>query len=171
MKLFFLIIPLLAFPAISNALELNSKGVGNIYLTQHVKDIQRVLGEDFYKNRPLDEEDIRCHYVEPETISPPVNLMIEAEKLTRIDIFSEEIASPKGLHIGDSEELIYKKFGVEIEKKDHPYMGKDGAYLIIDMGGSKLLFETFNKKIQSFRIGIEPAINYIEGCPIIIEKD
>jgi len=166
MKTLLTLIVLLAFPPASDALELNSKGIGNIYLSQNVKDIQKTLSEDFYKDRALDEEEVLCHYVEPKTIKPAVNLMIENEKLTRIDIFSEEIASPKGLHIGDPEKLIYKLFGEDIEKRDHPYMGKDGAYLIINLGESTLLFETYVGKIQSFRIGMEPAIYYIQGCPI-----
>ena len=164
MKILLTLLALLAIPLVSNAMELSSKGVGKIHLTQDIKEIQKALGEDFYEGRVLDEEEVLCHYVEPKTIKPPINLMIEKGKLTRIDIFSEKIASPEGLHIGDSEELIYKTFGKDIEKKDHPYMGKDGAYLIINLGESKLLFETFIGKIQSFRIGVGPAIYYIEGC-------
>lgn len=171
MKIRLILISLLLFPSLSGALELKPGGVGDIYLSQHVKKIQKILGENFYKDRTLDEDEVKCHYVEPETIRPPVNLMIEKEILTRIDVFSEKIASPKGLRIGDSEKLIYEKFGTKIEKREHPYLGKEGAYLIIDMGKSKLLFETFAGKIQAFRIGMEPAIYYIEGCPIENRKN
>ena len=154
---------LLSISVGAHAFEVYENGFGKIKLNQSVTEVQKLLGENLYLGRDLDEDEFLCHQLVPKSIKPEVYLMIEEDILTRIDVYSKGITSPKGLSVGDKESVVYKHFK-NVEKRVHPYVGKDGAYVVVSYRTSELLFEIVGGYIVSFRVGIEPSVFYIEGC-------
>ena len=128
-----------------------------------------------------DEEFRACHYIISDQY-PGISLMINYGKLVRIDINTEDWQSFSGAKIGMSETQIDHIYGGAIAADYHPYLGKDGSYLILQSADQKyrMIFETSvaesedasapddgpnpKKKVTGFRAGLTNQVNYIEGC-------
>jgi len=111
------------------------------------------------------EDDRSCHYVYPEGKFGDIGFMVEDGLITRIDIYSTAIAAKGTIHIGDDESLVRKVYPGKVKEEIHPYIGKDGKYLIVEVKpGYAYVFETDRGRITTFRAGKLASVKYIEGC-------
>jgi hypothetical protein len=102
---------------------------------------------------------------------PQVFYMVENGKITRIDIEDTTgdtptaIKTDKGIGIGADEADVMAAYGPTTKVMPHKY-DEHGHYLVVESpdGGSALLFETSNGKITTFRAGVHPSVDYVEGC-------
>jgi len=114
---------------------------------------------------PPGEDVSGCHYVYPDGKFNEVGFMVEAGRITRIDIYSKTIAASGAIHIGDDESFVKKSFPGKVREEIHPYIGKDGKYLIVELKpGYAFVFETDRGKITALRGGKLASVMYIEGC-------
>jgi hypothetical protein len=112
-----------------------------------------------------DAEDQACYYVYPGGNFDDIGFMVEDGRITRIDIYSKKISSVGGIHIGDSEESVKQIFPGKVKEENHPYIGKEGKYLVVVIKpGFAFVFETERGKITTFRSGRVSSVKYIEGC-------
>jgi hypothetical protein len=123
------------------------------------------LGVTLFPEGPLDDEAKVCHYEYPSDDYQDIGFMVEDGHITRIDIRSIKISTETKIRIGDSEEAVTKAYPGNITEEIHPYIGKEGKYLIVAIkSGYAFIFETDREKITSFRSGRLSSVKYIEGC-------
>ena len=99
--------------------------------------------------------------------------MTKNSAILRVDIFKPEDpkadAPPetdKGAKIGDTEERLQSLHPGQTKIEPHHYTGPEGHYVLVSdsTGKVRLVFETDQKKVVTFRVGREPAVEYVEGC-------
>lgn len=113
----------------------------------------------------LDEDGQACHYVYPSGDYQDIGFMVEYGYITRIDVRSNKISTMNNIRIGDSEEKVKKAFPGKVLEEVHPYIGKEGKYLIVETKPDyAFIFETDRGKITRFRSGKLSSVRYIEGC-------
>ncbi|MEP6572789.1 MAG: hypothetical protein ABJD11_08835 [Gemmatimonadota bacterium] len=104
-------------------------------------------------------------------ISDPVGLrfMIEDGRIVRVDVDSTGIRTASGAEVGMTEEQIKAMYPGRITTQPHKYTGPEGHYLVytpVDSADQnyRVIFETDGKVVTTFRAGIRPAVEYVEGC-------
>jgi hypothetical protein len=105
-----------------------------------------------------------CHYVGIPGLRD-VSFMVQAGRITRVDIDSRAWATPSGVRVGDSEEEVFQTYGKRLEVRRHFYVS-DGHYLLIRASDRRhaLLLETVENKVLRIRGGAAASVDYVEGC-------
>ena len=96
---------------------------------------------------------------------PDVAVMLDGEKIVRIDISGKQHEGPHGLRIGQSEPDALAR--LRTAKVDlHPYTGPEGHYLILHKDGAPygLIAETDGKTVLRWRIGQWEQVQWVESC-------
>src|SRR5688572_2066687 len=132
------------------------------------EQVRMAWGADLGDARP--EQPGGCYYLLPEARSANgyrLGFMIEQDKFARMDVDAVDIEAPGGGKVGMSAQDIDRLYAGRINKQPHKYVD-GGQYLrIADAGGGPgvLLFETDAKGVvSSWRIGVPPQVDYVEGC-------
>jgi hypothetical protein len=132
------------------------------------EQVRMAWGGDLGDARP--PEPGGCYYLIPQ---PPqergyrVGFMFEGGRFVRVDIDAADIEAPGGGRVGMSAQQIRRLYAGRVEERPHKYL-QGGHYLRIgDVDGGKgvLLFETGKEgQVKSWRVGLPPQIDYVEGC-------
>ncbi len=125
-------------------------------------------GSDLGDARP--EQPGGCYYLLPQARSANgyrLGFMIEQDRFARVDVDAVDIEAPGGGRVGMNAQDIDRLYAGRISKQPHKYVD-GGQYLrIVDASGGPgvLLFETDAKGVvSSWRIGVPPQVDYVEGC-------
>jgi len=96
---------------------------------------------------------------------PDVSYLFESDRLQRIDVKTPDVMADGGGHVGMQVEDIRTLYAGKLTELPHKYV-KGGLYLkVAGKNGSGLIFETdASGKVTSFRAGIAPALDDVEGC-------
>lgn len=93
--------------------------------------------------------------------------MFEDGKLTRISATEPSaITTPRGLHVGSTDEEVRKAYGEGLKAEPHHYEEPPAEYLTfwLKPGRSGVRFETdMHGKVESIHAGLS-SIQYVEGC-------
>ena len=144
-------------------LKVDSFGPVTVGMTPNEASIK--LGIPLALAGPPDEDTSECHYVYPNGKFDEVGFMVEGGRITRIDIYSKAIATSGGIRIGNDEDQVKKFFTGKVKEEIHPYIGKDGKYLIVELKPPyAFVFETDRGRITAVRGGELASVKYIEGC-------
>jgi hypothetical protein len=140
-------------------LVLTDKSYGPVTFGSKLKRIEKQIGEKA-KSELGDEG---CDFVTFKKL-PGIMFMVEDGTVTRADVMSQEIKNTLRIRIGTSLEEVKRRFPkVEIER--HQY-DPTGHYLIFKSKDGKraIVFEESDGKVTDTRAGIEPSVEYVEGC-------
>jgi len=92
--------------------------------------------------------------------------MVEGGRFVRMDVDDPAATAPGGGRVGMSATQIAALYPGQVEERPHKYV--EGAkYLRVTREGGQtvLLFETDAQgRVQAWRIGLPPQIDYVEGC-------
>ncbi|MBA3670501.1 MAG: hypothetical protein H0W68_00580 [Gemmatimonadaceae bacterium] len=113
--------------------------------------------------------DTECAYVRPESgpLDGAVELMVVKDVIVRIDVDSSSVATTWGDRVGDTESEVLARHAGRIRVEPHKYTGPTGHYLVVDPPTDtlhQLIFETDGKQVTSYRIGLRPFVEWVEGC-------
>jgi len=109
-----------------------------------------------------------CYYLSPKgaTSQRELAFMVEDGKFVRLDVGTDGEIAPGGGKVGMSLAELQGLYVGRIEEQPHKYT--DGKYLRIradDSSNSVVVFETDAAgTVTSWRTGMEPQIDYVEGC-------
>lgn len=94
-----------------------------------------------------------------------VAVMLDGERIVRIDVSGSQHEGPYGLRVGQSEAEAIRRLG-SAKVQDHPYTGPQGHYLILlnEEAGTGLIAETDGETVERWRIGQHEQVQWIEGC-------
>jgi hypothetical protein len=149
---------------------LTGRGLGAVRFGMTEKQIERSLGAALavYPDSYLSYDD--CETAQrKDGRDPDLWFMLEKQKLTRIDIYAprhghpaSKIRSTMGIGLGTTEETVKLAFGKSLDVE--PHADFDLLKVLEPAKQAGLIFETVDGKVDSFRSGLEPSIEYSEGC-------
>ncbi len=143
-------------------------GYGDIRFGTAAADMEGAWGGELKVDGK--EYNERCYFMVPKWARTPsaFNFMIGDGVFARFGTDDAKFVAPGGGKIGMTKTEIGTLYG-SVEAQPHKY--SDGEYLRIKdpAGGSGvLIFETDGKtdaaKVTEWRVGIEPQVNFVEGC-------
>ncbi|MEP4892033.1 MAG: hypothetical protein ABJV04_18575 [Aliiglaciecola sp.] len=117
-------------------------------------------GEDLY------EEPESCFYLSPNANLDGPHIMVMDGVVVRFEVDEQDskIKTEKGIGIDSTRAEVLAAYD-NVKASVHPYLGEEAEYLEVKLAnGYGLIFETYQDKVTSFRLGSYPAVLYIEGC-------
>lgn len=111
------------------------------------------------------EEGSTCGYARVAGL-PDVFLMLDGDKVVRIDVTNKDQPTLGGVRVGQSEVEARERLGSKARVEPHPYTGPTGHYLVVHEKGAPrgLIVETDGKTVQGYRFGRWEQVQWIEGC-------
>lgn len=115
------------------------------------------------------DEGATCYYLTPRWIEAPSDFafMFEHGKFVRYDVGTGREIAPGGGKVGMDADEIRSLYAGRVEETPHKYV-EGGKYLgVEDISGGKgkLVFATGEDgKVTSWRVGVPPQVDYVEGC-------
>lgn len=140
-------------------LVLTDKSYGPVTFGSKLKAVEKQIGEKA-KSETGEEG---CDFVTFKKL-PGIMFMVEDGTVTRADVMSPEIENTLRIRIGTPLDEVKRRFpNVEITR--HQY-DPTGHYLIFKSKDGKraIVFEESDGKVTDTRAGIEPSVEYVEGC-------
>ena len=96
-----------------------------------------------------------------------VSFMLEQGRFVRYDVDSRERKAPRGIQVGSSATQIRATYPGHFEEQPHKYVEGARTFIVTPFVESpaRLVFETdANGVVTRWRIGLPPAVFYVEGC-------
>lgn len=96
-----------------------------------------------------------------------VRLMVVNDTVVRVDVDSLPVATAWGDRVGDSESAVLARHAGHVRVEPHKYTGPEGHYLIVttpDDTLHRLVFETDGQRVTTYRAGLRPYVEWVEGC-------
>jgi len=132
-------------------------GVGPAQFGMHFDEVENSWRGEFDA-----EETGECFYANDDGAGPA--LMFERGRFVRYDVDTPGLRAPGGGRVGMDYSEILQVYG-QVERLPHKYT--EGEYLRVESpnGDSVLLFETDPEGVVTgWRMGVEPQVDYVEGC-------
>ncbi|MEO7478901.1 MAG: lectin [Lysobacteraceae bacterium] len=94
-----------------------------------------------------------------------VSYLFNDGRLQRIDVKTSTVIADGGGHVGMQADEIRTLYAGKLTEQPHKYV-HGGLYLkAVDKHGAGIVFETdANGIVTSFRAGVEPTLDQVEGC-------
>jgi hypothetical protein len=96
-----------------------------------------------------------------------IRFMMEDGKFVRYDVDVPLHVAPGDIVVGDDVETVGKAHAGRIDEQPHKYIANGRTLTVAapDGGTAKLVFEIDQSgKVGSWRIGVPPQVDYVEGC-------
>ena len=141
-------------------------GYGDMKLGSTVEEARAAWGGEL-NGAPM--EGTTCHYLWPKWITRPADFafMMEDGRFVRYDVGTDKETAPGGGKVGMSVEELQKLYGGALKGAPHKYT-QGGQYLSMDAGDvapTRLVLEVDAAgKVTSWRVGLSPQVEYVEGC-------
>ncbi len=140
--------------------RLSTDAFGPIRVGMSVAEARRAAGVELTGNLSSP----RCAMLYLAT-DPAVQLMIENDLVTRIDVTDGRHPTVLGVRVGDTEARAQATYGGMLQITPHKY-DQHGHYLTLRSPDKKsaMVFETDGERITRIRAGVIPSVEYVERC-------
>ena len=110
--------------------------------------------------------DSACRYWVPGGAPAGLRLMLENGAVVRADVDSAGITTIKSLGVGSPVESVVVALGPSLQVTPHKYQWEEGwRYLSFGEDSThRLIFTVDSHVVRSWRAGLVPAVEYVEGC-------
>ncbi|WP_447585059.1 lectin [Pseudoxanthomonas mexicana] len=141
-------------------------GYGDMKLGSSVEEARAAWGGEL-NGAPM--EGTTCHYLWPKWITRPADFafMMEDGKFVRYDVGTDKETAPGGGKVGMGVDELQKLYAGALKASPHKYT-QGGQYLSMDAGDvapTRLVFEVDAAgQVTSWRVGLSPQVEYVEGC-------
>lgn len=148
---------------------LHFDGYGPVRLGMTIEQAQQLLQTPLVIDDYLEDETCRIFTPKGSGPAPSITFMTDHRRIVRIDVFpgaGPQPATDRGARIGDTEARIFVLYQGRVKSGPHHYTGPQGHYLRVfdERGRVRMIFETNGKTVENYRVGREPAVEYVEGC-------
>lgn len=140
------------------------QGYGDLKLGSTAEAAKQAWGGELNSSTP--SEGGSCYQLTPKWAKDKADVafMIEGDHFVRYDVTSDKETAPGGGKVGMDETQLRALYGDKLQSMPHKYV-EGGKYLSVSEGQDKLVFETgADGKVTSWRVGLPPQIDYVEGC-------
>ncbi len=140
---------------------LTDQSYGIVRFGSKLPEIEKKLAENA-KGQSRDQE-CDCYFVTFKKY-PGVKFMVEEGIVTRADVTDSSIPNALGIKIGTTLDQVKRRYPKVIIEQ-HKY-DPTGHYLIFKSTDRKraIVFEEGDGKVTDVRAGVEPSVEYVEGC-------
>ena len=142
-------------------------GFGKMRFGMTVGEAEQALGHKLVPFVAGAVEEEACRYCKADGALPNLAFMTADGVVVRLDVQpGSDIVTDTSAKIGDSEAHVLDLYKGRVEVQPHKYTGPEGHYLVVKGGDGKvqLVFETDGAKVLNYRAGVEPQVQYVEGC-------
>lgn len=110
--------------------------------------------------------DSGCTYWVPPGAPAGLRIMLENGIAVRVDVDSAGSTTIGGLGVGSPVESVVVALGPSLQVSPHKYQWDAGwRYLTFsDDSAHRLVFEVDSHVVRTWRAGLVPAVEYVEGC-------
>lgn len=146
-------------------------GAGPLRVGMTFDEARAALGGDLRMSQepagvPSEGPD-RCDYPRSGRLPEGVMMMVQGQRLVRVEVDSGAVTTAEGARIGDTEARIQQLYPGRVTVQPHKYT--DGHYLVVRPAAAAdtthlLVFETDGRVVERFRAGQKPQVEYVEGC-------
>lgn len=152
--------------------KLALNGIGPIRVGMTVDEASQSAGIRLIRSGSGGMDEYLCSYVQPQGEPKGISFMVTNGRIARVDISSKRITTISGARIGDNENRILSLYPDVIKATPHPYVSHspdNGKYLTFVPKDAvdknyRIVFETSKNRVDRFRSGKLPEVEYIEGC-------
>ncbi len=141
-------------------------GIGPPRFGMSAEQMRKAWGMPLYGEAPVNDSQA-CYYLRPRKDDYDLLFMVEGDRFVRIDVKTNSKTAPGGGRAGMDAQQIANLYAGRVTSMPNKY---DPAAKILSVAAphgehAKLIFETdpFGL-VKSWRIGIAPQIDYVEGC-------
>lgn len=92
-----------------------------------------------------------------------VSFMVEQARIDRVDFLEDGPKSTDGFGVGSEAETIRARYGAMLKERPNKYE-PDVTELVVETPPSRQVFEIQDGKVRAWRVGVAPAIDYVEHC-------
>lgn len=142
-----------------DALVLTDQSYGVVQFGGKLSEIELRLGEKAERQTGLEN----CNFVAFKKYQG-IKFMVEKGIVTRGDVTTPAIRNTLGIKIGTPLAEVQSRFP-KVVVEPHQY-DPNGHYLIFKSSDGKraTVFEEADGKVTHVRAGLEPSVEYVEGC-------
>ena len=139
---------------------LSPGSLGPVLFGSQLREVEARLGER--APGPANEDETGCRFVTFAAF-PQVHFMVEDGIVTRANV-SAEVANSLGVTVGTRMQDVVESHPA-VQLQPHKY-DPDGYYLIFGSVDHKaaIVMEVGNGRVTRIRAGLEPSVEYVEGC-------
>ena len=148
----------------ASVLTVDAYGIGAVRVGMSLRQLSETLGETIKPEYEINDE---CDFVHPKAMPKGVAFMILQDSVARVDVDSAGILTREGVGVGDLESRVLTVYGSRARVEPHHYTGPQGHYVYVATPGDtlhRIVFETDGQRVDSYRAGRLPGVDYIEGC-------
>ncbi|MEH1778062.1 MAG: hypothetical protein V7L26_02720 [Nostoc sp.] len=145
-------------------------GIGPVRVGMTVEQASKASGTRLISNNYTnDGSNSNCFYIQPESNPKNITFMVTNGRISRVDILgNKKITTVKGARIGDTKARVISLYKGNIQETNSessssirllrftPTDRNDKNY--------RLIFEIYENRVNSFRSGKLPEVEYSEGC-------
>lgn len=153
-----------AAPPRDTAWTVTATGFGPAHVGLTLAQLNAALGDRVTLQDPVDPS---CGHVTPRRFPAGVSLMIVDDSVARVEVDTVGVRTADGAQVGDSEQSVLALYVGRVHVMPHKYTGPEGHYLVVTVPGdtmSRIVFETDGQRVERYRAGRRPAVDYVEGC-------
>lgn len=149
---------------------LRMDGMGPLRVGMTLDEARAALGGDLrMSDNPVGMEEgaDRCDHPRSARLPAGVMMMVQGQRLVRLEVTSGATPTAEGARIGDTEARVQTLYPGRVQVQPHKYT--DGHYLVVRPAAASntthlLIFETDGNAVLRFRAGQKPHVEYVEGC-------
>ena len=157
-------------PSADTAWVMRLDGMGPLRIGMTLDEARAALGGDLRMNDDSadhPEGPDRCDYPRSARLPAGAVVMVQGQRVVRVEVDSGSIATAEGARIGDTEARIQELYPRRVTVQPHKYT--DGHYLVVRPTAASdtthlLVFETDGRVVERFRAGQKPQVEWVEGC-------
>ncbi len=142
------------------------EGIGPLHFGASAEQMRKAWGAPLYGKAPTNDS-LACYYLRPSQDKYDLLFMVEGDRFVRIDVKTESKTAPGGGRVGMDVQQIEKLYAGQVHVSPGKYDPAERTMSVASprAGNAKLIFATdASGVVKSWRIGISPQIDYVEGC-------
>lgn len=142
-------------------------GFGPVRFGDDAQAVRQAWGGDLGAAGPV--EPGGCHYLIPQPLGPEgyrIAFMVEGDRFVRVDVADPSIEAPGGARVGMAGDAVRALYPGRVAEQPHKY-DPDGRVLRVaaPAGEGALVLELdADGRVDEWRVGIPPQVDYVEGC-------
>lgn len=149
----------------SGALRVTISGIGPLRAGVSVTEASSLLGAALAVQD--DSDPTACGYLLWPGGPAGVSVMVDSQRIARVEVRSGTTATLEGARIGDSDQRIRRLYAGRVTASPHKYTA--GQYLTVAPASPadsafRLIFETEEGRVTRYRSGRLPQVEWVEGC-------
>jgi hypothetical protein len=149
---------------------LRMDGIGPLRVGMTLDEARAALGGDLrMSENPVSMEAgaDRCDHPRSARLPAGVMMMVQGQRVVRLEVTSGATPTAEGARIGDTEARVQQLYPGRVQVQPHKYT--EGHYLVVRPAAVAdtthlLVFETDGSAVLRFRAGQKPHVEYVEGC-------